>query len=92
MKQSDHEEEIVQAFYIFGGKQTGRITREGLKEAMDVLNPKDEIPTEEELDMMMQIVDPYNNGEVNFAEFQVCYNRLLKDAKAMWLTSQVSWL
>ena len=31
MKQSDHEEEMVQAFYIFGGKQTGRITREGLK-------------------------------------------------------------
>ena len=55
MKDTDDEEELVEAFKIFDIDGNGLISKEELKNAMEALG---EDCQDEEIDMMMSLADP----------------------------------
>merc|ERR1719493_651802 len=78
MKDTDTEEELIEAFRVFDKDGNGFISAAGLRHVMTNLGEK---LTDEEVDEMIREADIDGDGQVNYEEFvtmmtsklQLCY-------------------
>ena len=75
-KQTDHEEELAEAFKLFDREGNGLIKPKQLKEVMTILG---EEPTDEEVEVIMKIIDADGNDVIGFTEFVACFNKLVEE-------------
>ena len=75
MKDTDTDEEMVEAFKVFDRDGNGLIQKDELKKVMEIMG---EEVTNEEIEEMMVIADPDGDSAINYEKFLACFDRLCK--------------
>ena len=75
MRDTDSDEEMVEAFKVFDRDQNGLIQKDELKKVMEILG---EQVTNEEIEEMMIIADPDGDNAISYEKFLACFDRLCK--------------
>lgn len=72
MRDTDNEEELIEAFKIFDRDGNGLISEEELKQVMTIIADKvcDDVITDEEVAAMMKEADTDGDGMISYSEFK----------------------